>query len=261
MFGRIREKLRNKPTSLQSTLNSFAPYDSGLALVRLGGNKDGSYVIPDCLDDVDGIVSLGCGQNILFEEEFFSRTGLKAVIVDSQDNFPLNFTSAPHTFIHGWIGDFVHPIDKQIPIFDLIQVLSITGNSGLKNGVLKIDIESSEYSLLLRTDSEILRKFKIIIIEFHRLNEIKISSNFRRFVDEIMRKLANDFVICYFHPNNAVDYFKVNNTYFPSCIEVTFLRKEIMPLNRMMYSEQLRELEGVNDATRKTIPITFPIRL
>ena len=249
------------PTSLEATLNSFVPYKTNFPLIRLGGEGDGAYLIPDDLETIDGAFSLGCGRNIQFEQDFYNKTGIISVIVDSLESFPENFKDTPHTFFHGWIGEFAPPINQELPIYNLPLVLKNVGKERILNGLLKVDIETSEYSLLLGTNLETLRQFRIIIVEFHRLNELKTSSIFCRILDEIMRKFSKEFIVCHFHPNNAVKYFQVGKTLFPSCAEVTFLRKDRSLENHPSFGDYPKEMDVQNDAVRSVIPVKFPIRI
>jgi len=249
------------PASLESTLNSFVPYKTDFPLVRLGGEGDGAYLVPNDLEDIDGAISLGCGQNIQFEQDLYDKTGVTSVIVDSSESFPENFKDTPHTFLHGWIGEFAPPINQELPIYNLPSVLEKAGKERILNGLLKVDIESSEYSLLLGTNLDMLRQFRIIIVEFHRLNELKTSSIFCRILDEILKKFGKEFVVCHFHPNNAVKFFQVGKTLFPSCVEVTFLRKDRSLENYMRFGNYPKEMDIQNDAVRSVIPVTFPIQI
>ena len=249
------------PSSLEATLNSFVPYKTDFPLVRLGGDGDGAYLVPNDLKAIDGAVSLGCGKNIKFEQDLYRKTGISSVIVDSPESFPDNFNDTPHTFLHGWIGEFAPPINQKLPIYNLPTVLEKAGKTKILNGLLKVDIETSEYSMLLGTDLGTLRQFKIIIVEFHRLNELKASSVFCRILDEIMRKFAKEFLVCHFHPNNAVKYFQLGKTLFPSCVEVTFLRKDRSLENFPSFGDYPKEMDVQNDEVGTVIPVKFPIRL
>lgn len=96
-FASLKAHFSYYPASLEETLNSFVPHKTEFELVRLGGKEDGAYLIPDDLADIDEVISLGCGQNIQFEQDFFNRTGIKSFIIDSPESFPENFKDTPHT--------------------------------------------------------------------------------------------------------------------------------------------------------------------
>jgi hypothetical protein len=249
------------PASLQATLNSFVPHKTDFPLIKLGGEGDGAYLVPNDLEDIDGAISLGCGKNIQFEEDLYNQTGINSVIVDASKSFPANFKDTSHTFLDGWIGEFAPPINQELPIYNLSSVLEKAGKERILNGLLKIDIEASEYSFLLGTNLDTLRQFRIIIVEFHRLNELKTSSIFCRIVDEILRKFEKEFVVCHFHPNNAVKFFQVGKTHFPSCVEVTFLRKNRSLKHDVSFGDYPKAFDIQNDAGRPVIPVTFPIRI
>ena len=260
-INRFTARFSGYPASLEATLNSFVPYKTNFSLLRIGGEGDGAYLIPNDLETIDGAISLGCGRNIQFEQDLYNETGVASVIVDSPEGFPKNFKDTPHTFLPGWIGEFTPPTSQESPIYNLSSVLKKTDKERISNGLLKVDIETSEYSLLLGTNLETLRQFRIIIVEFHRLNELKTSSIFCRILDEILEKFLSEFVVCHFHPNNAVKYFQVGKILFPSCAEVTFLRKDRSLKNYPSFGDYPKEMDVQNDAARSVIPVKFPIRI
>jgi len=114
---------------------------------------------------------------------------------------------------------------------------------------------------LLGTNLDTLRQFRIIIVEFHRLNELKKSSIFCHILDEILRKFEKEFVVCHFHPNNAVKFFRVGKTHFPSCVEVTFLRKNRSLEYDVSFGDFPKAFDIQNDAVRPVVSVTFPIRI
>ena len=63
----------------------FRPYDLGYDLIRVGDDKDGGYLIPNCLEDIKFCFSVGVDNKFSFEENLFKR-GIKSFLSDySQD--------------------------------------------------------------------------------------------------------------------------------------------------------------------------------
>ena len=61
------------------------------------------------------------------------------------------------------------------------QPLMLNSNASNSNSLIgQIDIEGGEYNLIIDTPLNVLKKFKILVIEFHNLNLIsnKINCNF-----------------------------------------------------------------------------------
>jgi FkbM family methyltransferase len=92
--------------------------------------------------------------------------------------------------------------------------------------ILKMDIESAEYEVLLDASLDTLKKFRIMVIEFHyfskSLNPDLLLSNFMK----IFNKLNMIFDIVHFHPNNCEEVFRINKSRMPRVVEITFHRKD-----------------------------------
>jgi len=58
-------------------------------LIRIGGFRDGGYLIPDLDFMLDGLISPGVGQSFSFETELMGN-GKKAVLIDGTVEKPAN---------------------------------------------------------------------------------------------------------------------------------------------------------------------------
>ncbi len=91
--------------------------------------------------------------------------------------------------------------------------------------ILQMDIEGAEYSVILDAERDIIRNFRIIVIEFHRLDAL-----FENFGFEIIhltfRRLLADFEIVHIHPNNCYMPKTYKGYEIPPVTEFTFLRKD-----------------------------------
>ena len=68
--------------------------------------------------------------------------------------------------------------------------------------ILQMDIEGFEYDVLIETPRSILKKFRIILIEFHNFNQIFIQYGLKM-IKYIFDKLNTDFYIVHIHPNKC----------------------------------------------------------
>ena len=59
-----------------------------------------------------------------------------------------------------------------------------------------------EYETILSLSKKNLDNFRIIIVEFHNLREIK-NKFFFKIVIATFEKLLENFIICHIHPNNS----------------------------------------------------------
>jgi hypothetical protein len=88
-----------------------------------------------------------------------------------------------------------------------------------------MDIEGAEYGVLLETDSTILEKFRIIIIEFHNFDNLLSADGFD-LIDIVFKKILKNFMVVHVHPNNYAAMKKYKNFVIPAVVEYTFMRKD-----------------------------------
>jgi len=91
--------------------------------------------------------------------------------------------------------------------------------------VLQMDIEGSEYPVLLSTPLHILRRFRIIVVEFHALNQLFNADMFSILHDSFC-KLLEEFRVVHIHPNNCQGASRNRTLLVPNVMEFTFLRKD-----------------------------------
>ena len=110
--------------------------------------------------------------------------------------------------------------------------------------LLQMDIESSEYEVLHSTPEETLKKFKVIIIEFHYIEKISNIYFYQNF-NNVLDKLLLNFEICHIHPNNCQGTYSLHGIELPTAIEVTFLRKDLCK-NKVPVTNLPHELDQKN---------------
>jgi len=91
--------------------------------------------------------------------------------------------------------------------------------------ILQMDIEGAEYSSLLATPDRILKRFRIIVLEMHGLQDWAQSS-FYEIASSLINKLSQSFIVVHNHPNNHGGMFNINGFEMPGTIEITLLRKD-----------------------------------
>jgi Methyltransferase FkbM domain len=91
--------------------------------------------------------------------------------------------------------------------------------------LLQMDIEGGEYDVLLHTPDELLKRFRILVIEFHNLHASFETPGYV-LINFVFRKLLNNFMVVHIHPNNGWPIRKRNKIEVPPVMEFTFLRKD-----------------------------------
>ena len=96
---------------------------------------------------------------------------------------------------------------------------------GQTDFILQMDIERAQYAVLLQTPADLLRRFRIIVVEFHDLEFI-----FDDFTHDLIKlvflKLLTDFDVVHIHPNNCSPSKKYKGFEVPPMMEFTFHRKD-----------------------------------
>lgn len=221
-----RSALLNRRTTLGRTagteaiedfLRTIRPVETEHRLIRVGGDADGGYLIPDDLGGISACFSPGVSTIARFEEELAARD-IKCFLADaSVDGPPVasNRLDFERKFLGAKAGgDFITLqdwIDRKAP--------------GVGDMILQMDIEGAEYRVILSTDSETLRRFRILVIEFHNLASIYDRMGLD-LVSLTFCKLLEDFEIVHIHPNNRIRPITFKQFETPPLLEFTFLRKD-----------------------------------
>ena len=208
-------------SSMQADLDSFfqkiRPISSNHQLIRAGDSSDGGYLIPNDLDDIDFCFSPGVSTEASFEN-FLTKKNIPCFLADYSVEAP-PFTNKLFDFEKKYLGS------SDSEIFITLDSWISRKAPTLKNGILQMDIEGHEYSILFSTSSNTLKKFKIIVIEFHDLDYLFDKFGFN-LINLCFDKLMKDFEIVHIHPNNYLTPINFNNYSIPPLMEFTFLRKD-----------------------------------
>lgn len=168
---------------------------------RIGRNADGGYVLVDGLD-YDFLISGGVGSDTSFENEIMKQIP-SGIVVDGTvkrvRNCPENLI-----FLQEMIGE--NSLTEYIDAHE--------------NILLKMDIEGAEVPWILSLDTEHIKKFRQIVIEFHNLKEKTL---------EAVEKLNETHVIVHAHGNNTRSVMNVFGNPVPRCYELTFVRRSEFP--------------------------------
>ena len=119
--------------------------------------------------------------------------------------------------------------------------------------LLQMDIEESEYSVIFDTSTETLNKFRILVIEFHGLENLFNPMGFE-LINLTFTKLLNHFEVVHIHPNNCNQPIVSNGFSIPPVMEFTFLRKDRITQKR--YSLHFpHQLDRPNVADKVDFPL------
>lgn len=202
------------------------PKPSPFPLIRIGGTADGAYLVPDDLSEIRGCFSPGVNNFKSFEDELVSKYGIPCHLCDPSSD-PANFRTPlieeMQTFKKAWLKG--QSGADSISLSDWVFELAPTQDHDL---MIQMDIEGGEYECLLAADESLLRRFRIVVLELHRLSGAKDPRSFEVQLEPLLRKIDRIFVCVHAHPNNCCGDYLLPGTEFriPNVLEVTFLRRD-----------------------------------
>jgi len=207
-----------EPERQRGLLAAVSPVGTEHPLIRIGGDADGGYLIPDDLDGISACFSPGVSDQSSFEEELLAR-GIRCFQVDgSVERSPVQANPLVE-FECKFLGPTTE--GNFITLADWVGEKQIEGDL-----LLQMDIEGAEWLVLASTPDQLLERFRIICVEFHGLEHV-----FEPFAFDLMEmvllKLARQFEVVHIHPNNWCEVAAVSKRYrVPGVMEYTFLRKD-----------------------------------
>ena len=222
-----RRATPSSKSSLREALTLLTPWDSGIPLVRVGGDGDGGYLLPDDLSDIASLFSPGVSQTWDFERHVAAEYGIPSYMIDGSVDAPADLTPMQN-FQRLWLGPKSR--GDVISLADWVAAERPDSDGDL---LLQMDIEGSEYQVLAKTPLETLKRFRIVVVEFHGLDWINISPVLKHRIMPAFRKMAVDFEVVHVHPNNCCGVTLVNGTPVPKVLEVTYLRRDRMRQNNI----------------------------
>jgi hypothetical protein len=205
---------------IQSLVDRCRPRRAQLELIRLGGCNDGGYLVPDDLDGISACFSPGVSDSATFELELLQKHGIPSHMADYSVNAPPVY-ARQKSFLKRYLG--AYSSDVYISLDDWVQQFESGGDSF--DLLLQMDIEGSEYEAILGSSIEILRRFRILVIEFHEFQNIGHPSFFK-LVRATFNKLFEGFLPLHIHPNNCCHIRNVNGVLIPPVFEMTLIRKD-----------------------------------
>lgn len=229
-------------------LDYIKPKNVNLPKKRLGPKKDGGYVIPEViLEKCSSLFNYGVENEMNYEVEFAQTYNKPVFMFDHTINpFDASAVNKNLTYKHEGLGftdncnDFIKHSDE----FGYYE-----------NILLKIDIESNEYSYFENADiDEISKRCIGIILEAHYLSDPKWRNRFFH----IMDKINKHFVLCHTHGNNYGSTFNYNGKQIMDVIELSFVRKDLITeIIDKIEDYPIKDMDYPNCPTKPEINLDF----
>jgi methyltransferase FkbM-like protein len=206
--------------NVRRTLSLISPVTAlNTPKVRIGGARDGGYVMLDRLDGVELCYSLGVGPDVSWDRSMAERGAhiyqYDHTVEAAPDSHP-NF----HFFRTGIANH-----DSEAPMLKRIDtIIGENGHRDRDGMILKIDIEGHEWDSLDAIDSATIGRFTQIVAEFHGMRLLAEESFLCR-AHRLFAKLAATHRVVHAHGNNFGDWGNVVGIPVPDVLELTFARR------------------------------------
>ena len=200
-------------------IESLHPVGTSKPLIRLGPkNGDGGYLIPDDLNGIAACFSPGVSNVSGFEKDC-AELGMKVFMADHSVDAPADLHQNFH-FSKKFVGGTTY--GKYVTLDDWVCDTDPNAASDL---MLQMDTEGQEYETLFSTSDELLKRFRIIAIEFHNLDQFW-NLPFFQIASRAFEKILQTHVCVHLHPNNCCGSVKKDGLEIPRIMEFTFLRRD-----------------------------------
>lgn len=211
----LNPNLRRK--DITYLLDLLTPFTTDIPLIRIGGNNDGGYLVPDDLAGITACFSPGVSDTMTFDEEIMER-GIPSFLADASVDglvckhrlatFDRLFLGAKTTGIYITLDDWIARYAPEAG--DLL---------------LQMDIEGAEEETLIAAREETLKRFRIVVLEVHDVHRLTRTAKYRTF-RRMIELLDKYFILAHVHPNNYSAPTKVARWRIPPLLELTYIRRD-----------------------------------
>ena len=216
------------------------PKPSPYPLIRIGNGSDGSYLVPNDLNGISGCLTPGVNNYKHFEDELANTYTISSDMLDGSSDQGCLATPLIRnlqTFSKMWLD--TEGTSNSISIGQWLQSKNPTD----RDFILQMDIEGAEYRNILLTEETDLARFRIIILELHRV-AVGFSRPrvFNHVLKPFLEKLSKDFVCVHSHPNNVTCAYRPASLGIevPNILEITLLRRDRLKTGKKQTLNRVR---------------------
>lgn len=215
----------------------LVPHKTNFKKIRIGHQSDGGYVICDGLPEYDALYSYGSDDNITFEKDFYNHFQKESYVYDHTIDGITDKPDYIHFFKEGVYSQKTENMDT------IDNHIIKNGHTECKNLFAQIDIEGYEW-VILNKDSKYIDNFSQVILELHFHHDVMRIIQFENVYLDVLKFMNEKFVCVHVHGNNhpIQPWLDLN---FPTVIEVTFVRKDLITSSEP--DNQTYPLEGLDN--------------
>jgi hypothetical protein len=208
---------------LKSLISGLNVYSINDELIRIGPVKDGGYLVPDDLEGITNCFSPGVSDCSGFELDLAER-GMTVFMADRSVDGPPD-QHPRFRFIKKFLGSYDSPSEDLITLDSWYRQELGPVSFDSPDAILQMDIEGAEYEVIHSLSDELLKRFRIIVVEFHRLHQLLDRFSFG-LMSPAFRKLLRTHAVVHIHPNNVGGVISSAGLSVPMTMEFTFLRRD-----------------------------------
>lgn len=215
------------PASTKDLLEVFRflkPQRSATPLIRIGGDRDGAYLVPNDLDGITACFSPGVNRIKFFEDALTDDYGIRSHMCDftcRAEEFTTPIREGMQSFHQKWLE--VEPGPDNLVLSDWVESTEPDGDL-----LLQMDIEGAEFRNILNAPESVLRRFRVVILEVHRLGRMLDAPTLHQAIGPFLARLAKSFTTVHAHPNNCCGDFAIpdSDIRIPNVLELTLVRND-----------------------------------
>lgn len=209
---------RTEKNDVLALMRKLSPVSTATGLLRMGPSGDGGYLVPADLEGIEACFSPGVSSISGFEKDC-AELGMNVYLADKSVEKPAELHER-FCFVRKFVG--AKSDDDFITIDDWVKSSDVDNNSDL---LLQMDIEGYEYETILNCSSHLLNRFRVIVVEFHDLDQFW-NRPFFNIAARSFDRILQTHVCVHIHPNNYYKIYKKYGLEIPPLAEFTFLRKD-----------------------------------
>jgi hypothetical protein len=218
---KTRDKIAVRMTEtgkVKSLIQRLRPLSCGKDLIRLGPRGDGGYLLPNDLEGIAACFSPGVAAVSGFEKDC-ADIGMMVFLADKSVDQPAEI-HPNFQFTSKYVG-----ATSNADFMTMDSWVAASLPESRSDLLLQIDIEGYEYEVFLSMSERLMRRFRIIVAEFHHLKQLW-NGPFFSIAARAFEKILQTHTCVHIHPNNYYGSFKKKRIEIPKLMEFTFLRND-----------------------------------
>ncbi len=200
----------------------------GYRLKRIGGNNDGAYIMIDDFEHSKVAYSFGIADNVQWDECIAD----KEIDVYCYDHTIEGLPKENARLHFNKIG--IAGTDREEEsLLSLESIMRKNHHEGIKNAILKMDVEGAEWEFLESVPLDLLGRFSQITLELHDLYGY---GRHHKQVIKALKRLSKTHQAVWIHGNNASPVACIKGIEIPYLLEITWANKKKYSFKETVYN-------------------------